>query len=141
MAASPSPCCLSSRNRCRTLLCPIKGFCRRDSHLRTLPVRSRFSKHLSLVASEEPGSESRNRGKCNVFIDSEESSSVEEGEISMKNEQFVRWFREAWPYFQAHRGGTFVVLISGEIVDSPNLDPILKARCVPQFSLSDSLLA
>eukprot|EP00252_Welwitschia_mirabilis_P001194 TRINITY_DN11103_c0_g1_i1.p1 TRINITY_DN11103_c0_g1~~TRINITY_DN11103_c0_g1_i1.p1 ORF type:complete len:597 (+),score=115.20 TRINITY_DN11103_c0_g1_i1:177-1967(+) len=45
--------------------------------------------------------------------------------VSEQN-QFVGWFRQAWPYIQGHRGSTFVVVISGELVASPHMDCILQ---------------
>ncbi|KAL3526895.1 hypothetical protein ACH5RR_011551 [Cinchona calisaya] len=41
-------------------------------------------------------------------------------------ENFVKMMREAQPYFQAHRGSTFVLVLSAQIVDSPYLPSILE---------------
>ncbi|KAI3747845.1 hypothetical protein L6452_10531 [Arctium lappa] len=39
---------------------------------------------------------------------------------------FVNTMREAQPYFGAHRGAIFVVVVSAKLIDGPNFDAILK---------------
>ncbi|KAL6856201.1 hypothetical protein ACP4OV_019003 [Aristida adscensionis] len=40
--------------------------------------------------------------------------------------EFVGFFREAWPYIRGHRGSTFVVIISSEVVSGPRFDRVLQ---------------
>ncbi|XP_019421377.1 PREDICTED: probable amino-acid acetyltransferase NAGS2, chloroplastic isoform X1 [Lupinus angustifolius] len=85
-------------------------------------LKSRSSKPLPVAINRNK----KFSRKCNVFNEGVNENVDEESYNSVKDKQFVRWFREAWPYLWAYRDGTFVVIISGEIVASPYLDPILK---------------
>lgn len=45
---------------------------------------------------------------------------------SEEKEEYVKWVRGAHPYIHVHRGSTFVVMISGEVVDSHGFHSLLK---------------
>ncbi|XP_039832423.1 probable amino-acid acetyltransferase NAGS2, chloroplastic isoform X2 [Panicum virgatum] len=54
------------------------------------------------------------------------SSSSGGGGAVDPGEEFVGFFREAWPYIRGHRGSTFVVVISSEVVSGPHFDRVLQ---------------
>lgn len=116
---------------------PIHNYqCRRQSILfsrSSLRPRNNFGGIESLRSSYYKAINGRGK-KIDVFGETEASEIDDDGN-AVKDELFVRFFREAWPYFLAHRGSTFVVVISAEIVGSPHLDPILMARFLFCFFL------
>ncbi|KAG8384265.1 hypothetical protein BUALT_Bualt04G0100400 [Buddleja alternifolia] len=104
---------------------PIQNYhhCRKPNlSLSSIPMKIKFGETQVVKISSLEVSNGRGK-KINVLGETEIDSS--EASNAIKDELFVLFFREAWPYFLAHRGSTFVVLISAEIVDSPHLDPIL----------------
>uniref|UniRef100_A0A1D1YUY8 amino-acid N-acetyltransferase n=1 Tax=Anthurium amnicola TaxID=1678845 RepID=A0A1D1YUY8_9ARAE len=81
------------------------------------------------LKSEGAVSHGRNRAVACCFDPEARSAGVaggSNGYPGREDEQFVHWFRQAWPYIRGHRGSTFVVVISGEIVAGPHLDGILQ---------------
>ena len=43
----------------------------------------------------------------------------------MTNDPYVNWFRQTSPYINAHRGKTFVIMLSGETAAQPNFNHIV----------------
>ncbi|XP_057806796.1 probable amino-acid acetyltransferase NAGS1, chloroplastic [Salvia miltiorrhiza] len=115
-AASPSPCppILNHHNRTRR-----PSFHRSSIWSSNVMKNQLISKFRGVQSAKASPLEDK------LDVNGETGSAGIEASCAVKDELFVRFFREAWPYFQAHRGSTFVVLISAEIVDSPHLDPIL----------------
>ncbi|CAI5533074.1 unnamed protein product [Closterium sp. Naga37s-1] len=57
----------------------------------------------------------------------EDATRAEDLRDALKEAQFVRWFREAWPYIQGHRGSTFVIVVPGDVVANRQIfDSILQ---------------
>ncbi|PIN13840.1 Acetylglutamate kinase/acetylglutamate synthase [Handroanthus impetiginosus] len=112
--ASSSPYIPIQNYNCRSK----SNFCG-SSILRTKDIFGRI-RSVKIASFDNNGC----RRKINVLGEAE--SMEVEASSAAKGDQFVEHFREAWPYTLAHRGSTFLVVISAEIVDSPCLDPIIK---------------
>lgn len=143
LSGTPISMATTSQSPCFPALCRNR---RTFSH--TTIWTPRFRSYFDLrrlqveFRSPNPSSSSRYRSKdvsaqCDAF--GETGSESIEASSALKDELFIRFFREAWPYFRAHRGSTFVVLISAEIVDSPHLDALLMARFCSLFISTHTL--
>lgn len=107
----------------------------RRSHL-VPPLTALREKHLGGLSVWEPGLRSLpalwdvfgQKGYCLACRCVPDNGDPANGvsDSAQDQEQFVGWFRQAWPYIQGHQGSTFVVVISGEIMASPLIDYILQ---------------
>ena len=58
-------------------------------------------------------------------LSGQNANNDEGGNGSKDYTQLIRWFRQATPYINAHRGKTFVVMLSGEAVADNNISNII----------------
>ena len=66
-------------------------------------------------------------GDLSYALSSGESVSSDLGLARADYGLFVKFFRQASPYIQGHRGRTFVIAIPGDVVDKPELmDPLME---------------
>ncbi|GLJ29217.1 hypothetical protein SUGI_0576280 [Cryptomeria japonica] len=105
---------------------PAAGF-KRSSFTRTLGFGGRNVSALRLGwRNVTLPVQKKLSGVCQCLVDHRLDGNINGVREEEEEQQFVGWFRQAWPYIHGHRGCTFVVVISGEIVSSPHFNCILQ---------------
>lgn len=84
-------------------------------------------KEVKLSCNNGSSYSNTNEGMKNASAAAEDSNHY----FKEDDQKYVKTMKEAQPYFQAHRGSIFVVILSAEIVQSSYLPSILEVHCVP----------